>query len=133
MTDTEIKDVGRLLDDMLKDNGISQYRLAAEMAEIRGTHLGSQDQAIRRIRRLGQQPTAEVAADMAQAFNALVPKLRLPEDYFFQSRSTGSLRDAVEEALAKIERLEAEVAALKKAQGKSRAAASKAPRKTQRR
>lgn len=112
MPQTEDKDVAQLLDDAIQEAGISQYELAKRMAEIRGTYLGSQDQAIRRIRRLGQIPTEDVARDLAQAF---APDLDLDDDYFFTPRSSQNLREAIQDALVTIERLQGRVDALERA------------------
>lgn len=106
------KDVALLLDEALDDAGITQYELAKRMAELRGTHLGSQDQAIRRIRRYGQTPTDDVARDLARAFE----ELKLPEDYFVSARpsSAAQLREQTEQALEEVARLRARVAKLER-------------------
>lgn len=106
------KDVASLLDEALEDAGITQYELAKRMAELRGTHLGSQDQAIRRIRRYGQTPTDDVARDLARALE----ELELPEDYFVSARppSATQLREQTEQALEEVARLRARVAKLER-------------------
>lgn len=106
------KDVASLLDEALEDAGITQYELAKRMAELRGTHLGSQDQAIRRIRRYGQTPTEDVARDLARAFE----ELELPEDHFISARppSASQLRETMEAALQEVARLRARVSKLER-------------------
>lgn len=93
---TPDKDVGRLLDAALAQAHISQYRLAQRLADIRGVAPRSADQALRRIRRLGQVPTEDVARHLAEAFR---PELDLAPDHFYIERSqvNQSFRDALDE------------------------------------
>lgn len=110
--DLDQKDVAALLDEALEDAGITQYELAKRMAELRGTHLGSQDQAIRRIRRYGQTPTEDVARDLARSFE----ELDLADDHFVSARppSASQLREVTEQALEEVARLRARVAKLER-------------------
>lgn len=102
------KTIAELLDDALDKAGITQYELAKRMSEIRGTHLGSQDQALRRIRRYGQAPGEDVARDLAHAFS---PELALGDDYFITARKP-DVREAARQALAEVEQLRARVSDL---------------------
>ena len=101
------------LEDALKRAEISQYELAKRLAGLRETHLGSQDQAIRRIRKEGQTPTADVARDLAKAFR---PELKLPPNYFVSEGRprAAATRQAAEEALAEVRLLRNQVAELEK-------------------
>lgn len=111
------KDVGALLDDALKRSGLTQYRLAHRLAELRGVNQRSADQALRRIRRLGQVPTQEVALHLAQAFH---PELDLPPDHFYVQRgkATTSLRETAGAALAELAELLRRVEELETALGR---------------
>lgn len=113
LSEPEEKDVAALLDEALEDAGITQYELAKRLSEERGTHLGSQDQAIRRIRRYGQTPTDDVARDLARAFS---PELDLADDHFISARppTVAQVREAALQALAEVERLRARVSKLEK-------------------
>lgn len=126
---TDTKDVGALLEAALKSAGITQYELAKRLAGIRETHLGSQDQAIRRMRKLGQTPTEDVARDLVEAFK---PELVLAADYFVSARPhAGDARQAALDALdevaqlrEKVSDLEVEVERLRRAIGARRRKAS---------
>lgn len=102
------KTIAELLDDALEKAGITQYELAKRMSALRGTHLGSQDQALRRIRRYGQAPGEDVARDLARAFS---PELKLAGDHFISARKP-DVREAARQALAEVELLQGRVADL---------------------
>lgn len=121
--------VAERIEHALKTAGISQYELAKRLAELRGTRLGSQDQAIRRIRKQGQTPTADVAHDLAKAF---APELELEPDYFVSSPATKvDHRQLAQQALEEVRQLREKVAALERRLGKEKPrAAARAASKT---
>ena len=108
------KDVGRLLDDALRRSGLSQYRLAQRLAETRGIQQRSADQQLRRIRRLGQVPTEELAHALAEAFR---PELDLPADHFYIERPEAAtqFRETATAAIAEIAALQQRVEELERA------------------
>jgi ribosome-binding protein aMBF1 (putative translation factor) len=158
VSEADGKDVASLLEEAIKETGLNQYQLAKRLAALRpcqvcGGHgdvvgprggvtvclscrgtgqsqLSSQDQAVRRIRRLGQLPGEDVARDLARAF---APELDLPDDYFFQARSVGNLREALQDALAQIGELQKRVESLEKALERQKPAAPKRQGSTKRR
>lgn len=139
MSENEHKDVAALLTDALHEAGLTQYKLAQRLAQLRpcsqcggeakvvpfarrkaipcpmcnGTgrsRAASQDQQLRRIRRFNQLPTEEYAMSLARAFD---PDLDLPDDYFYTPRETAQqFREAAMEALTLLPELRQRVEAL---------------------